>query len=169
MNQFAGHTIVSMANRLGVSGVQTTHWTIQFPVKSSHDTFEPRNDLEQQLLSAQNGHFAITDFVAALVDSQVFVLLDGEVPDSGDLTGVQPLQIADAQGHNVLAVFTSPERSSAIVARLPDFKFGLLVAFRWLLQTGPSNTGLVINPGSSVGLELPASGLARIKRDFEIG
>jgi hypothetical protein len=138
-------------------------------MNSPQDTFEPQNDLEQQLLFAQNGRLAVADFVAALVDSQVFVLLDSEVPDSGEMTGVQPLQLADEQGNNVLAAFTSPERSSPMAARFPEFKFGLLVAFRWLLQAGPSDVGLVINPGSTVGLELPASGLAHIKRDFGIG
>jgi hypothetical protein len=68
-------------------------------VSSPQDTFEPQNDLEKQLLSAQSGQLAIPDFVSALVDSQVFVLLDGEVSDSGDMTGVQPLQLADQQGN----------------------------------------------------------------------
>ncbi len=79
------------------------------------------------------------DFVAALVDSQVFILLNSEVSDSGDKTDVQPLQLADQQGNNVLAVFTSPERSSPMAARFPNFNYGLLVAFRWLLQAGGSD------------------------------
>lgn len=129
-------------------------------------TFSPVNDLERELVSAQAGRTPTRTFMARLVNEQVFVAIDREIPATGDLTGVVPLLLESATGQTMLAVFTAPERATPMVAHFPEYAWGLLTSFGWLLKFCTSQTGIVINPGWSVGVEISADGVRQIQRDF---
>jgi hypothetical protein len=129
-------------------------------------TFKPTNDLERVLLDAQEGRQSVTQLVTKLLSSQVFVLSDKD-PGPSNVWDNSPslLVLNGSAGAPMLAIFTSPERSSEWPTRFPQFAFGLLADFRWLLKGVASGVGIVINPGSSIGLEMPPSGVLELKAD----
>jgi hypothetical protein len=130
-------------------------------------TFKAANALETALEQARSGVIPIRDFIAKLLESQVFVLLDKAVePDGVWDNSAAPMVLSSPSGSPMLAVFTAPERSTHSPHRLPEYAFGLLIAFRWLLKGIEPDVGLVINPGSAVGLEIPASGVIRIRAEI---
>ena len=137
------------------------HW-------SASPRFEAANLLETALIYAQSGAIPFGDFVARLLSSQVFVLLDKDPGPSGvwDNTA-SPLMLRGQAGLPMMAIFTAPERSTGWPARIPEYSFGLLTDFRWLLKGTTSSVGLVINPGSTVGVEMPASDVAQLRADAE--
>jgi hypothetical protein len=133
---------------------------------SASSEFKASNALEAALVSAQGGATPIADFICNLLESQVFVLLDKDPGPSRTWdNSASPLVLHNQSGVPMLAVFTAPERSTAWPERIPGYTFGLLTEFRWLLKGITSGVGLVINPGSSVGLEMPAAGVARLKAE----
>ncbi|MBB1089312.1 SseB family protein [Lysobacter sp. SG-8] len=121
----------------------------------SQPQFVPANDLEALLLQAQLGRVPASEFLDALLSSQVVVLLDKDPGPSGVWdNSASPLVLSNSSGSPVLAMFTAAERSTPWHKQLPRFEFGLLVQFQWLLRGIASNVGIVINPGHPVGLEL---------------
>lgn len=121
------------------------------------EAFEPRNDLERQLVAAQGGDMAPETFMQALLVSQVFL------PVRDDNTGVMNLQRSDKatlltvdtdDGTKVVVVFTSPERAKPFLANFPGYSGGLLAEFKWLLERVGSGEGVALNPGWETGLDM---------------
>jgi hypothetical protein len=137
--------------------------TVRFHLSVSQ-VFKPANPLEDALVKAQSGAISITDFLANLIGSQVFVLLDKDPGPSGKWDNTaSPLVVNSQTGTPMLVVFTAPERSTGWARRAPQYTFGLLTDFRWLLKGITSGVGLVINPGSTIGLEMPPSGVEQLR------
>lgn len=134
------------------------------------ESFSPINELERALLDAQERRWSVTQFVETLLSSRAVVLLD-RAPGPGDTwdNSATPLVLSGSAGVSMLVVFTSPERSVGWPARFPQFAFGLLVEFRWLFQGVTPGVGVVINPGSPVGLEFPPSGVSQLKTEMVKG
>jgi hypothetical protein len=117
-------------------------------------------------VNAQRGAISIGEFVKTLLGSQVFVLLDRDPgPSSVWNNTASPLVLNNQSGMPMLAIFTALERSADWSERIPDYSFGLLTDFRWLLKGIASGVGLVINPGSKVGLEMPAIGVWQMRAE----
>lgn len=117
--------------------------------------FSPLNRLEATLLAAQTGTGPSSAFFDELVQSQVFLLLDREIGEDGRWDpAINLCVLTNAQGRPVVAAFTAPERSTDWYAHLPQFKYGLLVTFAWLMQGLGPEVGVVVNPGLPVGVEL---------------
>ena len=128
--------------------------------------FEPSNELEHALLQAQEGRLAVSALMKTLLASKVFVLIDKDLGPGGVWdNSVSPMVLSNASGGPVLAVFTAPERSTEWPKNHPQHKFGLFTDFRWLLKGIASGVGVVINPGSPVGLEMPAAGVQQLKTE----
>jgi len=128
--------------------------------------FEPSNDLEHALLQAQEGRLAVSALMKTLLASKVFVLIDKELGPSGVWdNSVSPMVLSNVAGGPVLAVFTAPERSAEWPKNYPQYKFGLLTDFRWLLKGIATGVGVAINPGSPVSLEMPAAGVEQLKTE----
>ena len=124
----------------------------------------PSNLLERALLAAREGKVSMQVLVETLLASPVFVLLDREPPKDGRLgPETRPLVLANAAGQTVFAVFTAPERANAWLQREPDFRHGLMVDFRWLLPGIADGVGLVVNPGTDLGFEMPAANVQVLK------
>ena len=122
------------------------------------------NSLERALLQAQNGELATDDFLAVLLESKVFMLIDKDIGPSGVWdNSAEPMVLFNAQHAPVLAIFTAPERSSEWAMHSPKYKFGLLTDFRWLLKGVAPNVGVVVNPGSSAGLEIAPSRVVELR------
>jgi hypothetical protein len=105
-------------------------------------------------------------FVSSLLASKVFVLVEGDPPPKPDAAGMRPLVLNSSRGVPSVCLFTSPERSLEVQRENPAYRTGLLVDFRWVLQVMPAGLGFVLNPGSSLSLEQPPEGVARLKSDF---
>ena len=131
----------------------------------SEADFSPANPLEHALLDAQRGNGSPAAFFDELLNSQVFVLLDKEIGPEGRWDpSINLCVLTNAAGGPVVAAFSAPERSAPWPERLPQFRYGLLVAFPWLLQGLGSELGVVINPGGSVGVELAPEALVPLKQ-----
>lgn len=119
--------------------------------------FEPRNDLEQALVAAQQNQMPVPAFVQTLLRSQVFVLVDQQIPPGATWhQSAAPMVLSNADKTPFLALFTAPERADVWTKRQTTFGFGLSTAFTGVLQGMALNLGIVINPG------LPAGNTSRI-------
>lgn len=119
-------------------------------------TFVPQNDLEQQLLAAQEGRLGEDEFMHALLSAQVFM----PIHDKHGIGGLQtsqsamPLTLDSGAGFQVIALFTSPERAKTFLQDHPGYQGGLLAEFTWVLEKMGSGLGLTINPGWDAGLDM---------------
>ena len=126
-------------------------WTAEM-----HDTFEARNELEQQLLAAQEGKLSSEDFMDYLMETQVFMPVKDSIGIQG-FTGsdkAMPLTVRSEDNTEVLILFTSPERAKTFVEDYPGYDGGLLAEFNWILERTGSGIGISINPDWPVGIDL---------------
>jgi hypothetical protein len=128
--------------------------------------FSPVNPLEQALLDAQQGSGSPEAFFDELLRAEVFFLLDKEIGPEGWDPSINLCVLTNAKGGPVVAAFTAPERSDPWHERLPQFQYGMLVAFSWLLEGLGTDVGVVINPGHRVGVELAPEALDRLKQQL---
>ncbi|MCE9546731.1 MAG: SseB family protein [Planctomycetia bacterium] len=124
------------------------------------DAFIPLNPLEHALVAAKSGRMRLHDFLSILLTHDIVILSATEVQADG--TGFQPL-LFNTESQVLIAVMTDLERAK----KHQDVAEYCLTmngeqAFGWL----PSQYGVVINPGFSVGLEIPAEGVKAIVRDL---
>jgi hypothetical protein len=119
-------------------------------------TFIPQNDLESQLLAAQDGSLGEEEFMHALLSAQVFM----PILDKHGIGGLQtsksavPLTLDSGAGFEVIVLFTSPERAKGFVQDYPGYEGGLLAEFTWVLEKMGSGLGLTLNPGWEAGLDM---------------
>ena len=119
--------------------------------------FQPHNDLEERLVSAQEGRLDPNAFMEHLLESQLFLPVED---DSSGIQGfqkasrAQPLTLETEDGLQVLVLFTSPERAKPFLVDFPAFQGGLLAEFGWVLERVGSGVGIAINPGWEFGMDL---------------
>ena len=121
-----------------------------------HDSFEARNELEQNLIAAQEGQMAGDAFMKYLMDTQVFMPVKDSIGIEG-FTGSDkavPLTLKSEDGIEVLILFTSPERAKSFVQDYPGYEGGLLAEFRWVVERTGSGVGVSINPNWPVGMDM---------------
>lgn len=128
----------------------------------SETDFVPLNDLEHALSNVANGHIDFEKFLKVFLDSEVFVLTATEVQADG--TGLRPL-LLERDNQTRMAVFTAWERVEPFKHHC---RFCLQTNGRYFLRVIPQDVGLVLNPGSRLGFEVPAQGVQDIRRDFEV-
>ena len=125
--------------------------------------FVPQNDLERQLIAAQEGQIPAEDFIATLLGAEVFM----PIYERHQIGGLQteaiarPLKIETDNGE-VLVLFTSPERAKGFVQDFPGYGGGLVVEFTWILEKLGIGFGISLNPGEIVGIDFEAQDLERM-------
>lgn len=118
--------------------------------------FTPQNDLERQLVAAQDGRLGEEEFMHALLTSQVFM----PIHDKHGIGGLQtshsavPLTLDSGAGFDIIVLFTSPERAKDFLQDYPGYEGGLLAEFTWVLEKMGSGLGLTLNPGWEAGLDM---------------
>jgi len=118
--------------------------------------FTPQNDLERQLIAAQEGQLGEEEFMHALLTAQVFM----PIHDKHGIGGLQtsqsavPLTLDSGAGFDIIVLFTSPERAKDFVKDYPGYEGGLLAEFTWVLEKMGSGLGLTLNPGWEAGLDM---------------
>ena len=121
-----------------------------------NQAFEPRNDLELKLKSAQEGKIDGKVFMEHLLNSQVFMPVEDRVGIGGfqDSSKIKPLVVQSDDGIDLLVLFTSPERAKSFVKDFPGYEGGLLGEFKWVLETTGLGHGIALNPGWEVGIDM---------------
>jgi hypothetical protein len=126
--------------------------------------FAPQNDLERQLIAAQEGQIEPQAFIQTLLGSEVFM----PVYEKHQIVGFQtedkarPLKIQTDAGGEVLVLFTSPERAKAFVRDFPGYDGGLVADFTWVLEKLGLGFGIALNPGLEYGMDFEAQDVAQI-------
>jgi hypothetical protein len=130
------------------------------------DLSRPLNDFEQMLLAVHEGTRQADAMLDALPATTVVILVDRD-PGPDDLfDGIAvPLVLGNPQGQPLLAVFTAPERSIPMTLQFPQFGFALPVLFRELLKVIRPGIGLVMNPGTALGFEMPSASVERMRQE----
>jgi hypothetical protein len=130
-----------------------------------NEPFEPRNDLERQLLAAQEGQASEGDFMQELMASQVFMPVQDEATDIANFQRSDkavPLVLESENGGQALILFTSPERAKPFLKDFPGYGGGLLAEFTWVLERMGSGVGISLNPGWPVGIDMEPQMVAQL-------
>ena len=125
--------------------------------------FEWRNEIERSLSDAQSGRLSLLAFLHELMNAELFVPSAAEVGADG--SGFQPLIYQRDQG-SYIAAFT--ERNRISESEFP-VKYCLAMKGHQMFEWIGKEYGVVINPGYSVGMEIPAKGVKEIWQDFGAG
>ena len=118
---------------------------------------EARNELEAQIIAAQEGRITSDDLLQTLMGSQVFMPVQDEkapVLNVQRSTRAQPLVLSAEEGTPILALFSSPERAKPFLENYPGFTGGILESFKWVLQNMGSGYGIMLNPDSELGFDM---------------
>lgn len=126
--------------------------------------FQPHNDLEHQLVAAQENRIPPESFLRTLLGSEVFmpVYEKHQIGGFATDTKARPLKIRTKDGEDVLVLFTSPDRAKAFVKDYPGYDGGLVVEFTWILEKLGIGYDITLNPGQDFGIDFEAQDLARI-------
>jgi hypothetical protein len=130
-----------------------------------NDVFIAQNELERQLIAAQNGQLAPETLLATLLDSEVFMPVYEPPNQPGGLqlsTTAQPLKVTLETGETVLVLFTSPERAKAFVVDFPGYGGGLVTDFRWIVTQLGVGYAITLNPGLEFGMDFEAQEVAQL-------
>ncbi|HJV22881.1 MAG TPA: SseB family protein [Holophagaceae bacterium] len=126
---------------------------------------QPASPFEAFLLEAQTAKLSQEAFLAHLLEAKVVVLLEKAVDSVEAWDDTNPPMILNSpSGFPVLAVFSSRERIRPAQADPANPKAAFEVDFRWLLRGVQPELGLVMNPGSAIGFEMPPADVQALKR-----
>jgi hypothetical protein len=130
-----------------------------------NETFEARNELEENLLAAQEGQMSSESFMEYLLEAQVFMPVKDSIGIEGFTRSDKavPLTLKTEDDIEVLILFTSPDRSKAFVQDFPGYDGGLLSEFKWVLERTGSGIGISINPDAPVGMDLEPEMIEQLK------
>jgi hypothetical protein len=116
--------------------------------------------LEAAIAKGQAGEGDMNDVIAQFVNALVVVPTATEVTD--DLNELQPV-LFDREGTPMLAVFSHVDRIPEQVAEVASYAVQMPAAE--LVQAIPTETGLVVNPGSTEGFEMLPEGVQQLAND----
>ena len=130
-----------------------------------HDSFDARNELEKNLMAAQEGQMAGDAFMQYLMDTQVFMPVKDAIGIEGFTSSDKavPLTLKSEDNVEILILFTSPERAKTFVQDYPGYEGGLLAEFSWVLERTGSGIGISINPNWPVGMDLEPEMVQQLK------
>jgi len=116
----------------------------------------PITPLETAISQARQGQLPVVDMLRLFARSEVVVPSGALVHPDG--RGLQPLQL-EADGRPMTVCFTDQVRMDDDVRAAAPY--ALRVRGDWVLRWLPLDRGLAVNPGSSLGFDIPAEGLRR--------
>ena len=120
--------------------------------------FAAENDIEHQILKAQDGEISGDALLRRMADADLFVPSTGDVQSDG--SGFQPVLI-DQDGSPFVVVFTAMSRQPKDMAACTmQMKGGHF--FRRL----PDGYGVMVNPGYDAQILVPPHGMAAFKQDL---
>jgi len=123
----------------------------------------PRNELETLLAAVHAGEVDPEDFVARLLDLQVFMPIRDEkhqIAGFQTSTQAEPLIVEVEGEQRVVILFSAPERAKAFLTQFPGYSGGLLTEFAWILRRMADDMGIALNPGEEDGFDFDAEMIA---------
>ena len=120
------------------------------------DESEASNDLERILLNAMKGRISVREFLGAFLNAPVYVAAHS--PISQDAVEWD-LMIFDKMPERLIACFTGLEKAARYAV---DWPYQLSMTGKEFLERIPKTYGVVINPGSRIGLELASYGISKL-------
>ena len=132
-----------------------------------HDSFESRNELEENLLAAQEGTMQSEDFMTYLMDAQVFMPVKDSIGIEGFTSSDKavPMTLKSEDNVEVLILFSSPDRSKTFMQDFPGYDGGLLAEFKWVLERVGGGVDISINPDWPVGFDLEPEMVQQLKNN----
>ena len=132
-----------------------------------HDSFETRNELEENLLAAQEGMMQSEDFMKYLMDAQVFMPVKDSIGIEGFTSSDKavPMTLKSEDNVEVLILFSSPDRSRTFMQDFPGYEGGLLAEFKWVLERVGGDVGISINPDWPVGMDMEPEMIQQLKNN----
>ncbi|MDH3934737.1 MAG: SseB family protein [Gammaproteobacteria bacterium] len=129
------------------------------------ETFEARNEVEEKLLSAQEGQLTSEALMEYMMDAQLFMPVKDAIGIEGFTSSDKavPLTLKTEDNVEVLILFTSPDRSKVFLQDFPGYDGGLLTEFKWVLERTGSGIGISINPDWPVGMDLEPEMIQQLK------
>ena len=121
------------------------------------EEFEPRNEMEKNLLAAQEEKISSDDLLNILMNSQVFMPVQDDKPSLLNIqrsTRAQPLVLTDEDSTPILVLFSSPARAKEFISDYPGFGGGILTEFTWVLERMGRDFGTTLNPGLDAGFDM---------------
>ncbi|MCW8918822.1 MAG: SseB family protein [Gammaproteobacteria bacterium] len=121
------------------------------------EPFIPTNEIEKQLLAAQEGRISGEEFMAQLMKSELFMPILEQASAVSNLqtsATAHPLTVEDEEQNQVVVLFTSPDRGKLFLQGYPGYSGGLLAEFTWILEKLGGGLGLSINPGLETGIDM---------------
>jgi hypothetical protein len=159
---YAGHIGSKMSDRQNRYQKRKLGSFIQMRLIGNIDMtdFIPLNALESALESARAGRSSLPDFFSVFAESDIVVPSGSELMSDG--SGFQPL-LFDKEGVQMVTCFTAMERIGEFSRVTP---YCLKIKGDEFLLRIPVEYGLVVNPGQSVGFDVPPSGVREIIAEF---
>lgn len=123
-------------------------------------------DSHRALQLAKQGRLSIQNAIKEIVAGQLIVPV-AEMPtiEHGMLTGWSPASVSKDDGTEWLVAFTLTELADAFCDKETEFPVNVEVDARWVLETLPSQYGIVFNLDSDLSLEWTAQSVAKYSRD----
>jgi hypothetical protein len=127
------------------------------------ETFEARNEVEEKLLSAQEGLLSSEALMDYMMDAQLFMPVKDSIGIEGFTSSDKavPLTLKTEDNVEVLILFTSSDRSKVFLQDFPGYDGGLLSEFKWVLER--TGSGISINPDWPVGMDLEPEMIQQLK------
>ena len=134
-------------------------------IRGMQEQFEARNEVEEKLLSAQDGQLSSEALMEYMMDAQLFMPVKDSIGIEGFTSSDKavPLTLKTEDNVEVLILFTSPDRSKVFLQDFPDYDGGLLTEFKWVLERTGSGIGISINPDWPVGMDLEPEMIQQLK------
>jgi len=120
--------------------------------------FEPQNDIEHQILKAQDGALSGDTLLRRMAEADLFIPSAGEVQTDG--SGFQPV-LVDQDGASFVVVFTAMSRQPKDMAPTMMQMNG-----RQFFRRLPAGYGLMVNPGYDAQILVPPNGMVALKQDL---
>lgn len=122
--------------------------------------FHPETELDERLIQAKNGEISMADILKQVLEANIYVSSREEVQADG--SGFVPL-LLDGEDGPLVAVFSALPHASIHKGMA---QHALQMNGRAFVSRMPPGYGLVLNPGFTVHLVIPAHGIETIKADL---
>jgi len=118
--------------------------------------------IDRAIVRTRGGELSMQSLLWVFASRVVLVASTTEVGD--DLAGFQPV-LFERDGEQLLSVFTNTDRADALGDVVP---YLVSIAGEDLVRRMPEGVGIVVNPRSELGFEVPARGIAAFRSEISI-
>jgi SseB protein N-terminal domain len=116
--------------------------------------------IDRAIVRTRNGELGMQTLLWVFASRVVLVASTAE--PQPDLSDLQPV-LFERDGESLLTVFTNTVNSDLLAAEAP---YLVAVAGEDLIRRMPDGVGIVVNPRSQLGFEVPARGVAAFRTEI---